>query len=343
MNHTEQHTTGSTPARTRRTRRPFWMTATALAATVAAAGGALAVAASDAGAARAASAPRTASPAVPSRAAAPAPRGPAAAAPTTLASARPASGTSAAATPAPGSRPRTPIGPASLVVPSGWTVEERTTDADGSGPIGRVWCLDRAKRDDCTIRVELMDHERNALNSDVEGGYESNPMYCDPQAGHTRELVEGRVQQVGGRDGEFRRWHWSCADGSGHDIAQYTVPTASAWTVWSEEATPAVRRTMAEVVGSLRLPAATAPLPLYVRGVLGGSLSAAPDGYEIEVDRAIAGAQDVDHDLTSFFVPRNAAFTTADGSPVDWPVLSGTVVLHTDGHIVTDGRSVPSS
>ncbi|MBD3784822.1 MAG: hypothetical protein IE926_18045, partial [Micrococcales bacterium] len=246
-------------------------------------------------------------------------------------------------TPTPSSTPsaplRTAIGPASLVVPDGWTVREHLGSADGSGPIGRVWCLaEEGASDACAISVRLMAPSVNPLDSDTEGGYAADPMYCDPEAKYTRTVEDYRDVGVGGREGEYRRWHWACADGTSRDVAQYTVVTPSAWTVFSDMATEDTRAVMDRVVASLQLPPATSSVRLYDHGLV-RSVGCTPTVCTLELDRTVPGMPNAstrtyeyhgDPDMTF-----GGGFVSPD--PVGWPVVGPSVTIYTDGKRITSG------
>lgn len=225
---------------------------------------------------------------------------------------------------------RTAIGPASLVVPEGYRLREHT--GTGSNvPIGRRWCLDTDGSRDCAVEVTQMDADANPLNSDVEGGYSSNPQLCTDGEFHTRrDLVEYRDVEVGGRAGEYRRWQWGCADGSTVDVAQATVVTPGAWTVLALPATPDARAAMADVVASLELPAATSTVRLYERGVLRAVENAGDGRVTLRIDRVVANWPNSNPATYDYRAP---ADLRVDARPVA-ELVGKTVTVWTDGTVV---------
>ncbi len=234
------------------------------------------------------------------------------------------------------------VGGATIVVPVGWSIRQ-DTGSGGSTPINDTWCIEPRGGATCPITFVRMDPTRNPLDSDAQGGLESNPQYCNPGTGYTEDtLASYRDLTISGRAAEYRQWHIVCkAGGAVIDVAQYTVVTPTAYALFSDKATPEVRDVMAGIAASATLPAATSPTRLYDHGIVRTVTPVAGGGWTITVDRVIVGWPNQSNTTYSYVLPAGVTVSgpPAVGGPVTVPageLVGRTVRIHTDGQVITD-------
>lgn len=216
-----------------------------------------------------------------------------------------------------------------LTVPAGYTFRQ-DVGSGGSAPISPTWCFDTQGTSDCAFSLIAYDPTRNPLDADTEGGYASNPEYCG-QSGLTNApgLASYVEQNWGGRSAEERIWHEVCADGTTHDIAQYTVMTLQAYGLFSDHATTRVRAAMAQVVGDSTLPAATSTTRLYDHGYLRSAQPTA-GGTTVTVDRTVVGRPNTGTQVYTYVIP--ASVYPTDGLQ---KAVGTLIAVQTNGSVAT--------
>ncbi len=221
------------------------------------------------------------------------------------------------------------VGGATLVVPSGYTVRADLGTGGGS-PISDRWCIDTAGTTDCVVAFSRLRPDRNPLNSDAAGDYDSNPQYCGP--GTPSRLVDYRDTTLGGRPAEYRAWRWDCQGRPGVDVAQYSVMTPTPYELFSDRATAQVKSLMDGIARSSRLPAPTGSVRLYDHGILRTTQSGPVGGTTITLDRTIVGAPNNSPMTYDYVVPAGGRW-----DPTALAALVGqTVTVRTDGQVVVE-------
>lgn len=210
-----------------------------------------------------------------------------------------------------------------LSLPQGWTVKKYPASA-GSSPIGTVVCLGPGAQ--CPVELAALDPSANPVDIELEGGYLSNPQYCDPAVdGSTQTLTAYGSLPFGGRSAEYRAWTHACADGSIHHVAQYAVPTPDGYILRSEHADAAITAAMESIIADSVLPAAKAGgIRLYDQGIV-RSMVASGDGFDVTIVRtyglATAEWKQVDdtthtYHFASSILGGATSMTTVDGSNI---------------------------
>ncbi len=164
-------------------------------------------------------------------------------------------------------------GGAKIAVPAGWTL---TRSEYG-------WCLNPAGAKAGACEVDIRRHPSPRfdarLDSDTDGGFESNPQFCGPGATARTTAAD---TTWGGRAADFRTAAYDC----GVTTAWYVVPTWPAYVMHTEHATPVVRDAMATVARDSVLPARSRPVRLTEFGVV-TSVTPVKGGHRVVVDRAV--------------------------------------------------------
>ncbi|MFN8084814.1 MAG: hypothetical protein U0Q14_11355 [Dermatophilaceae bacterium] len=231
--------------------------------------------------------------------------------------------TSAATATGAGRTPVVQLPGVELSLPQGWTVKEYPASA-GSSPIGTVVCVGPGAQ--CPVELAALDPTANPVDIELEGGYLSNPQYCDPSVdGNTRTLTAYSTVAIGGRSAEYRAWTHACADGTVHHVAQYVVPTPGGYILWSEHADAAITAAMKSIIAESVLPAAKAGgIRLYDQGIV-QSMVASGDGFDVTIVRtygfAAAEWKQVDdtthtYHFASSILGGATSMTTVDGSNI---------------------------
>ena len=187
-----------------------------------------------------------------------------------------------------------------VALPTGWVVKDLVLPGGGS-PIGTTVCLGPGA--ECVVTLARLEPTRNPVDVETEGGYLSNPAYCDAADGpQKRVLNEAADVALGGRTADYRFWTWTCGDRKVHDIAQYVV------------AEP----------GGVRL---------YDQGLV-RSIVAAGDGYDLSIDRTVGSSvNEWTNSNPATYAYHLSTSVLPQGAPV--PAKGSPVQLFSDGVKVT--------
>jgi hypothetical protein len=201
------------------------------------------------------------------------------------------------------------LGAATLQLPTGWQARPmQEYNANGGGPLDpESWCLTPASTPVSTDRYGCpmvfnadLDRVNNPIDSDVEGGYDSNPEYCFPSlgtggvgGGTTRTTSADR--NLGNRAADYRRFDISCANGPKFLVEQYVVTTVPAYSMFSETPTDPAGQAAAALTAEMDFIAQHAQLPtqmsavrLYDHGYI-RSVTPVAGGVRFALDRVVPG------------------------------------------------------
>ncbi len=214
-----------------------------------------------------------------------------------------------------------------LSVPVAWSVSDGPADYVG----GKAWCIESAPGA-CEIIFTRI-KPGIPVNVEIEGGYDSNPQYCDPATATatTRTVREAREDRLGARVAEFRWWTWSCEKRV--EIVQYVVPDPEGFILWTESGSQGTRDAMTAIARSSTLPVSTGGLRLYDQGTV-QAVTPVGDGFDIQLRRA--RGTDVDRwastdAVTTYHLPTALLPVGYRATNLERNVL----VVHTDGRAVT--------
>lgn len=228
---------------------------------------------------------------------------------------------------------------ATVKLPDGWVARELPTD------VGRAWCLspttvpavNNADRCALTLRRLPDPPARGVFAVNAVGAINRWPAIgeCSAAGQMGKMLFRYGYRTFGGRDADYRRWHYACRNGRTYNFAQYVVATKPAYVLFSNQATKHIRAVMSTVVANSLLPTRRAPLRYEVLGSI-ESRSHQRDGYHVTVRPCVRRPN---LPATQFVtVPGGTAdtYVIPDRMVPDQGVtLVGVIELDTDGSKVT--------
>lgn len=229
-----------------------------------------------------------------------------------------------------------------LVVPQGWAVGAQQS----SGTLADLtWCLDPTPASGrCTILLQSAGvAQRNALDPDIEGGWLSNPSYCNAErtanpAGTKDSLDLADVRAFGGREAEHRVWTHTCNTTKVIHVEQYEVVSAPSWILTSDYADSTVSAVMAQIAQTSALPAQTLPVRLADKGYV-RSVTKNASGYVITLDRIYSDptspSGEINKAATTYTYTVPSAALSSQGGAGAPPIVGDKVYLASDGTTVT--------
>jgi hypothetical protein len=190
------------------------------------------------------------------------------------------------------------LGGASLTLPFGWVARNYSLyQQAGEGTLAaRQWCLTPSqlpastKLGACPLTLGTIDRtaNRNPVDVDTEGGWSSNPSACSegvyPTGTRFSEATGDRT--FGGRAADWRRWTYTCANGTQHLVEQYVVASGPGFILASDQASTKVHDAMTEITTHSTLPPRTSALRYMDRGYI-RSIKRTSAGVQIRLDRAV--------------------------------------------------------
>ena len=229
--------------------------------------------------------------------------------------------------PRPLSGPRIQVGAASVVLPDGYAVADRSSLPPGE-PTNV--CIGNATVGTCAIQLTpTAAYSNRVFVPDNPGGVENPGDTCVDR--YTTTLTAYREVPLGGRDAQYRRWSGTC-DQAPVVVVQYTVATPGSWTLWSTSGSSAgVRQAMADISGSLVLPPRTSALPEYDHGIVRAVATRSDGSLVIQLDRTVLGMDNASRATYEYRVPPAALAPMGNATPQ----VGSTVVVRTDGKVVT--------
>lgn len=219
-----------------------------------------------------------------------------------------------------------------VALPTGWVVKDLVLPG-GSSPIGTTVCLGPGV--ECVVTLARLEPTRNPVDVETEGGYLSNPAYCDAADGpQKRVLNEAADVALGGRTADYRFWTWTCGDRKVHDIAQYVVAAPVGYILSSEKADAGTRAAMTFIAANSVLPPAEpGGVRLYDQGLV-RSIVAAGDGYDLSIDRTVGSSvNEWTNSNPATYAYHLSTSALPQGAPV--PAKGSPVQLFSDGVKVT--------
>lgn len=220
------------------------------------------------------------------------------------------------------SRSTTPAGPvvhlggATLHLPAGWVARDyQQYLRSGSSTLEQAWCLTPAAtpvgtgRYDCPVQFSTIADKAasSPVDTDTEGGYASDPHYCDNGV-YLSSTVQSSDVDFGGRASDHRRWVRTCHNGDRYRIEQYVVATGPGYILWSETADDQISAVLAQLVATATLPAQTSAVRYYDQGYV-RSITPAAGGVRISLDRVVPGSGGLVNNnprTYDYFVPQSA-------------------------------------
>ncbi len=236
-----------------------------------------------------------------------------------------------------------PPGWVARVAPAGWFGSPSNATPPASWP---TWCLAPAnapQQSACTVLLRAVPTSpppgasfgANAVEGWApDAGSLGNPCLSLPGS-YIEELTGYRDLTFGGRAASYRAWTDTCPGGKIVRFAQYVVPTAPAFVLYTDHADTATTAVMATLSRTAHLPEQTAPLPYTFTGMV---TAAQPEGTGMRITVVpwvrrpypnswvpVPGGR-----AQTFLIP--AALVPTNGT--DYRTY-GVVGVVTDGHAVT--------